>query len=276
MLALEKMGVIQRPVRANAQLGWFSAYDGNIIGGMMVGVGMALSGACPGTVLVQLAQGIPTARAAVIGAVLGGITFGRLRKYMDRQHQELPQPCKASITEKTGIPEVALYTSLPLIVAGIVSFTSASGRYTSLAPEVGGLLIGAAQAASLLLLASPLGVSHLYEHVGQYICLALGSEECGKPRIGSKAVLTGLGIISGSMALTKYIDLPPITALDPHISSWQAVLGGWVMVLGARLAGGCTSGHGLSGLSAMSFSSLLSVGGMFGAGIATRQLMQLL
>jgi len=45
------------------------------------------------------------------------------------------------------------------------------------------------------------------------------------------------------------------------------------MTFGARLGGGCTSGHGLSGLSAMSFSSLLTVGAMFGAGILTQKLM---
>lgn len=275
MLVLEKLGLIRRPIRPNAPLGWFSVHDGNIIGGMMVGLGMALSGACPGTVLVQLAQGIPTARAAAIGAVLGGVTFARFQRFLKRQHPELCQPCKSSIMEKTSIPEVALYTSLPLIVAGVVSFTPASGRNTVLSPELGGLLIGTVQAASLLLLASPLGVSAVYEHIGQYMCLAFGNEKCGKPKGASKTVLTALGIISGSIALTKYLDLPGIAAADPQIAFWQALLGGWVMVFGARLAGGCTSGHGLSGLSAMSFSSLLSVGGMFGAGIAAQQLMQL-
>lgn len=276
MLVLDKLGVLKRPIRPNAPLGWFSRYDGNIVGGMMVGLGMALSGACPGTVLVQLAQGIPTARAAFIGAILGGITYARLQRYIKRQHPELSQSCKLSITEKTSMPEVALYSSLALMVVGAITLTPASaGGSGAVTPLVGGLLIGAVQAASLLLLASPLGVSTVYEHLGQYVCLMADNENCGKPKGASKTVLTAVGIIGGSMALTRYLGLATAAMADPTISNAQALLGGWVMVLGARLAGGCTSGHGLSGLSAMSFSSLLSVAGMFAAGIGAQAVMQM-
>jgi hypothetical protein len=61
MLVLDKLNVVERPVKSNTTLGIYSRYDGNLAGGALVGIGMALSGACPGTVLVQLAQGIPSA-----------------------------------------------------------------------------------------------------------------------------------------------------------------------------------------------------------------------
>jgi len=51
------------------------------------------------------------------------------------------------------------------------------------------------------------------------------------------------------------------------ISNARAVFGGAVMVVGARIAGGCTSGHGISGMSQLSVSSIISVVSMFGAGI---------
>jgi uncharacterized membrane protein YedE/YeeE len=61
-----------------------------------------------------------------------------------------------------------------------------------------------------------------------------------------------------------------------QIPFWQALVGGFMMVYGARLGSGCTSGHGLSGLGALSFSSLISVAGMFGTGIASRLIFQAL
>jgi hypothetical protein len=41
------------------------------------------------------------------------------------------------------------------------------------------------------------------------------------------------------------------------------------MLFGARLADGCTSGHGLSGLAQLSVGSTIAVAAMFAGGIAT-------
>jgi uncharacterized protein len=52
-----------------------------------------------------------------------------------------------------------------------------------------------------------------------------------------------------------------------------AFVGGILFILGARLAGGCTSGHVLSGWSQLSVSSLLFGVGMFAAGVPTAKLL---
>jgi uncharacterized membrane protein YedE/YeeE len=46
-----------------------------------------------------------------------------------------------------------------------------------------------------------------------------------------------------------------------------AFLGGFVMLLGARIAGGCTSGHGISGMAQLSLGSTVAVAAMFAGGI---------
>lgn len=51
-----------------------------------------------------------------------------------------------------------------------------------------------------------------------------------------------------------------------------AFLGGIVLMIGARMAGGCPSGHGLSGLMQMSISGFIAMTGFFGAGIVVAQL----
>lgn len=47
-----------------------------------------------------------------------------------------------------------------------------------------------------------------------------------------------------------------------------AFLGGMVAMFGARLADGCPSGHGLSGLMQLSVSGFVALGMFFGAGVA--------
>ncbi len=56
-----------------------------------------------------------------------------------------------------------------------------------------------------------------------------------------------------------------------HILSWQGLLiiggGGFLVGFGARYAGGCTSGHAISGLSALQLPSLIAVVGFFLGGL---------
>jgi uncharacterized membrane protein YedE/YeeE len=275
MLFLEKLNIVQRPVRSNSTLGW-SSYDANIAGGALVGVGMALSGACPGTVLVQLAQGIPSANATALGALLGaGVyvqTQHRLRSMSRPQGAAEPSIRKSTISEVLGIPEAVLYPLFGLAIVSVLRFTGAKAGNAIVAPIVGGLLIGSAQAFSLLLTSSPLGVSAAYEHLSRHILQAL-SGKLGKPSLPSKPIIFSLGVIAGSFALLQQKPDTSFAVADAGIPAWQAFVGGTVLAFGARLGGGCTSGHGLSGLSAMSFSSLVTVACMFGAGILTRMLM---
>jgi hypothetical protein len=50
--------------------------------------------------------------------------------------------------------------------------------------------------------------------------------------------------------------------------------GGFIMLLGARIADGCTSGHGISGMAQLALGSFIAVGAMFAGGIATAMLMR--
>jgi uncharacterized membrane protein YedE/YeeE len=51
-----------------------------------------------------------------------------------------------------------------------------------------------------------------------------------------------------------------------------AFLGGTVAMFGARMADGCPSGHGLSGLMQLSVSGFISMAGFFGAGVLVANL----
>lgn len=46
----------------------------------------------------------------------------------------------------------------------------------------------------------------------------------------------------------------------------MSFIGGFVMLFGARLGGGCTSGHGLSGVGVLALVSFVAVAAMFAGG----------
>ncbi len=50
-----------------------------VVGGLLFGVGWALTGACPGPLFALLGAGIPAIGVAVISAILGTWSYGMLR-----------------------------------------------------------------------------------------------------------------------------------------------------------------------------------------------------
>ena len=77
-----------------------------------------------------------------------------------------------------------------------------------------------------------------------------------------------------SMAITydKSI-LPPEIFSWTHLLTWQnlfiVIAGGFLVGFGTRYAGGCTSGHGIFGLSTLQWPSLVAVILFFASGILT-------
>ena len=52
-----------------------------------------------------------------------------------------------------------------------------------------------------------------------------------------------------------------------------AFVGGAILIFGARMAGGCTSGHGLSGGMQLSTSGWIFLAAMFASGVPTAMLL---
>jgi hypothetical protein len=50
-------------------------YAADIVGGLMLGVGIALAGACPGTVLTQIGAGYRDALFTLLGGLSGAVTY---------------------------------------------------------------------------------------------------------------------------------------------------------------------------------------------------------
>ncbi len=76
-----------------------------------------------------------------------------------------------------------------------------------------------------------------------------------------------LGLVAG--AGLWWVWLGPTQALDTQVPTWRLLLGGVVAGYGARLSGGCTSGHGICGMGSLKLPSLLAVGVFMATGFLT-------
>lgn len=63
--------------------------------------------------------------------------------------------------------------------------------------------------------------------------------------------------------------------LSTSVATWQLLLGGTLVGYGARLANGCTSGHGICGLGSLQWPSLLAVLTFMAAAFITANLTML-
>ena len=233
---------------------------------------MAITGACPGTVFVQVASGIKSGYYVALGGLAGGIAYVRLGSLLKVQggSNTPPVPRQHTIDSKFKIqPERVLlaYELICLImITGSIAFGGIGARSHNLHPVLGGCLIGLAQAASLSLTGSPIGVSTAYAEVGEYFWQTVSAKSALRRPPTNLAITFAVGILAGSFAMMKLLPIE-VSAID--LSPIKAVLGGFTMIVGARLAGGCTSGHGISGTSSFSVSSVITVVAMFAGGIAT-------
>ena len=118
------------------------------------------------------------------------------------------------------------------------------------------------------------------EHVANnaYFTKYLGTSEAPKPFVEwqfALVLMVGVGAwFAARLAGSTFRERVP------ELWSWRfgnsralrygaAFLGGVILLFGARLAGGCTSGHGISGGLQLAVSSWVFTAALFGAGIAS-------
>ena len=129
-----------------------------------------------------------------------------------------------------------------------------------LAGLVGGVLIGLAAALMLLGAGRIAGVSGIAAR-------AFGLAESSMPRAGAWAFVIGLPL--GALLVTSQIKAQAPTFAAPL----TLAIAGLVVGIGTRLGSGCTSGHGVCGMSRLSQRSLVATATFMITGFATVALM---
>jgi len=133
---------------------------------------------------------------------------------------------------------------------------------TPVAGLVGGLLIGLAAAIMLLGLGRIAGVSGM-------LARASGISDTGTPRAIALAFISGLPLGALLVILSSSSIRPLFTG-----SVLQLVIAGLLVGFGTRLGSGCTSGHGVCGLSRLSRRSMVATLTFMVSGFATVGLMR--
>jgi uncharacterized membrane protein YedE/YeeE len=120
----------------------------------------------------------------------------------------------------------------------------------------GGALIGISAAALLLLNGRIAGVSGI-----------VGGLLAAPDRDSAWRALFVAGLVAGGLALPALVS-DPFRGL-PEGPSARIAIAGLLVGLGARLGNGCTSGHGVCGVSRLSPRSLLATATFMATGIIT-------
>jgi uncharacterized membrane protein YedE/YeeE len=122
---------------------------------------------------------------------------------------------------------------------------------------MGGLLIGLAAAIMLLGLGRIAGVSGMAAR-------ATGIADSGAPRNVAIAFVIGLPL--GALLIAQTVGAVNVNF---PASIWPLIIGGLLVGYGTRLGSGCTSGHGVCGLSRLSPRSMVATGLFMASGFVT-------
>ena len=159
-------------------------------------------------------------------------------------------------------------------------------------PYVAGVVIGLLQIPAFLLIETALGASSSYVTVGAFLASWLDPSLLGIDYVARHVAATAKNL--WQVALVIGIAVGAFTSMklsrawrQPISPIWSRALGspsptrryalafvaGFLMLVGARIADGCTSGHGLSGVAQLSVGSTVAVVAMFAGGIVAASLL---
>lgn len=159
-------------------------------------------------------------------------------------------------------------------------------------PYVAGILIGLLQIPAFVLMETALGASSSFVTVGDSLAgliapnlltidYAANHVAATPKNLWQVALVVGVAIgafVSMKLSKAKRKPISPIWARAlgtslPVVRYGVAFAGGFLMLFGARIADGCTSGHGLSGMAQLAVGSTVAVIAMFTGGIVTAMLL---
>ena len=132
----------------------------------------------------------------------------------------------------------------------------------------GGLLIGAGVALLYLTTGRPGGVSTFFSAAWSWLLKNPFFQQASLREGRQWRLVYSLGLILGG-ALYALLGLPLDASTLP---AWKLAVGGLLIGFGARLGGGCTSGHGICGMASLSAGSLAMVATFLGTAIVTAML----
>lgn len=243
----------------------------NSVGGLIFGMGMAILGYCPGTLPISLGQGALDALVGIIGGLFGGyvftINYDAIAPYFGTNYGPISL---YSLLEDTPIifylVTLIFGSSLIYIAFKLDSLDGRKNKkwlITGLAfAVINGIMVLNA------VFARPIGASTAYPYLADVITNEINNsyfEMISGPGSWELVFLIGAflaGLLPALYNKTYRLSFVQERWVHYFGTSFKkrllwAFLGGFLLIFGARIAGGCASGHILSGVMQMSISSLV-------------------
>lgn len=242
---------------------------GLIFGGLIFGIGMAILGYCPGTLAISLGQGSLDALIGIIGGLIGGLVYTLILPFINL----ILGPDLGHISLNSVIGTNALFFIILFIVGVLFILASfwlqkidenkdKKWIYSGIALAVLNVIVFSSFVAN-----RPIGASTTFPYLGDLIANLTSNDYFNKIKIpGNWEMIFLLGAFISGLLLSLIKNNFKITLLHENwikykgLSSQKRIIwsfiGGFILIIGARMAGGCTSGHILSGGMQLAFSSL--------------------
>ena len=246
-------------------------FGGIVLGGLIFGAGMAILGYCPGTLFISVGEGAIDALIGIVGGLAGGVVFTMLLPSIGGiLGPDLGKISLQSIVGEQGI----LFYSLVLVI-GIIFIAGAMWLHkkegtSSLKWLYSGIALAILDPIVFLTSVSsrPIGASTTYPYVGDLLVGLTEGIYFNKIQTpGNWELIFLFGALLAGLVFSLVRKDFKLTLIYP---SWEAsrgnsasgrviwaFIGGFILVFGARMAGGCTSGHILSGGMQVAVSSLV-------------------
>ena len=243
---------------------------GIVFGGILFGIGMAILGYCPGTLAISLGEGSLDALIGIFGGLLGGLIYTILLPSV----KSILGPDLGLISLSSITGNNSLFYVLLLVFGGIFIAAAFWLHKIEKIKNYKWLIAGIALAVlnSVVFLTNvsnrPIGASTSYPYVADLISGLTENDYYTKIQAPGHWELIFLGgaFLSGIIISLIRKDFK----IELIYSNWEkykgtskvnravwAFIGGFILVFGARMAGGCTSGHVISGGMQLAVSSLV-------------------
>ncbi len=246
-------------------------FGGLTIGGLLFGAGMSILGYCPGTLAVSLGEGSIDALIGIIGGLFGGFVFTLLLPYINY----ILGPNIGNVSVNTLIKS-KLFFNLVFIIIGLVFIWLSFflHKKEKIKKDYKWLISGIALAILniIVFLSSttnrPIGASTSYPYLSDFLTgFTKNSYFIKIEKPGNWELIFLFGALLSGLILSIIKKEFKFKLIHKNWEFYKgssklkriiwSFIGGFILIFGARMAGGCTSGHILSGGMQLAVSSLI-------------------
>lgn len=243
--------------------------SGVIVGGIIFGVGMAILGYCPGTMVISAAEGSLDAWLGILGGLIGGLVFSELYPFIKANLGPNLGPLNLATFLGTGAALVVASFLFGIALVAIAFIINHLEKSKDIRWFWSGLGLAFLNALAMLpcMLKNPIRVSTAFPYVADLIVRREGEYFVKIAQDGYWIFYFLVGAFIAGFVYSRVRGDFKIILLHENWKRYKntckisrviwSLIGGFLVIFGARLAEGCTSGHVLSGGMQIAFSSLI-------------------